>query len=76
MATVKVRADRALEAAERLLGKMKQAAGADQVTEVEAVAAACRLALQPRFGDGSGLVALTGPEAARLLPHFQEPPEL
>lgn len=76
MASVKVRADRALEAAERFLAEARQSGRIDsRVTEVEAVALACRLALQPRFSDASGIVTLTGVEAAWLFPHFQEPPE-
>ncbi len=77
MATVKVRADRALEAAERLLGEMGQASRPDsRVADVEAIVAACRLALKGRFADGSGMITLAGAEAAWLLSYFQEPPEL
>ncbi len=77
MATVVVRADRALEAAERLLDSMRRAdSSGDDIPSVAAIADACRLALKPRFSDGSGTVTLTGHEPEWLLPYFQEPPEL
>ncbi len=77
MATVKVRADRAHEAAERLLADMTQPGRIDdRVPEAQAIVAACRLAMKQVFSDGTGMVTLTGQEPAWLLPYFQEPPEL
>jgi hypothetical protein len=77
MPSVMVRADRALEAAERLLAELKQSGHMDDwKPDIESIVAACRIAMKPSFGDRTGLITLTGSEAAWLLPHFQEPPEL
>ncbi len=74
MASVKVRADRTLEAAERLLAEIRQPNRMDgRIPEIEAVVAACKLALKGAFADRTGVINLKGYEPSWLLPYFQEP---